>query len=69
MKYYIKCDSCGRFVSFKELQKSGGASWVFVPYTDISMEENIIRCKVCTELYGKPFSRQSVVHELTSGVF
>ena len=49
----IKCDRCGRFISYKELEQGGGSSQCFIPDSEISYEEDGYRCKKCTNLYGK----------------
>lgn len=59
MKYDIKCDCCGRFISYKQLELDGGASSAFVPDSDVSYEENIFRCKSCTETKGMATPYQS----------
>jgi len=53
-----KCDHCGKFIGHAELINGGGASWLFVPDTQVTHEEIRFRCKLCTGLYGKPHSSQ-----------
>lgn len=59
MKYDFKCDLCGRFINRKEFEPNGGASYSFVPDSDVSREENNYRCKKCTELQGQSHPHQS----------
>lgn len=65
----LRCDTCGKITSFKEMKKNGGASWVFVPGSDVSIEENYFRCKICTDNLGKLEPSQNVVNELCSGIY
>lgn len=62
--YTPKCDSCGRFFSYNQ----PGSSWVFVPDSDISYEENKVRCRECTERHGRPIPLQTVNIDICSGV-
>ena len=59
----LRCDSCGRF-----MKEEIGSSWKFVPCSDVSYEENVIQCKLCTEKYGVPEPSQRVVRELCCGI-
>jgi hypothetical protein len=59
-----KCDICGRFFN----SKKAGTSWCFVPDSDVSTEENVVRCKPCTDKYGKPLPYQSVVIDRCCGI-
>lgn len=63
------CERCGRFLSYKEMHVGGGASWVFVPDTDVpTYEESRWRCRRCTEKHGPDQPFQRVVVEKCSGV-
>ena len=62
------CQRCGRFLSYKEMHKGGGASWVFVPDSDVSYEEDRWQCRRCTEKYGPDWPLQRVVEEKCCGV-
>ena len=62
--YRTKCDTCGKYMRYQE----PGSSWVFVPCSDLSYEENIDQCKQCTEKYGLPIPRQNVNIDLCSGI-
>jgi hypothetical protein len=55
-------------MSWHEMEKGGGASWVCVPDSDLTWEENYWQCRVCTEKHGKLHPMQYVVGELYSGV-
>ena len=57
MKYDIKCDLCGKFISQTELS-GPKSSYLFVPYSDVSYEEESYRCCICTSMHGKPVSVQ-----------
>lgn len=57
MKYDIKCDCCGRFISFDEFTISKGVA-LFIPDSDVSFEEMYHRCGKCVEKHGKPQSIQ-----------
>lgn len=57
----IKCDICGKFISYSELQKGGGASSCFIPDTEFTKEEHIFRCKSHTITAGIPESNQPAV--------
>ena len=48
----IKCDSCGKFVAYTELNENGGASNDFIPDSEYTTEEVRFRCKKCTEKLG-----------------
>lgn len=64
----IKCITCGKFLSNKEMQDGGGASWVYVPDTDLSYEENYWKCKRCTTRTGRLLPKQCVSLEFCSGM-
>lgn len=51
-RYDIKCDCCGKFIPYSQLQDGGGASHAFVPDSDVSYEEDKYRCNKCTEKHG-----------------
>ena len=57
----IKCDACGKFIPYIELQENGGGSSCFIPDSDFTIEENIFRCKQHTTASGIPQSNQSAV--------
>lgn len=57
MKYDIKCDCCGKFISQTELSDPK-SSYLFVPDSDVSYEEQRYRCVMCTSVYGEPVSSQ-----------
>lgn len=59
----IKCCSCGRF-----MRPGPGASWVFVPDSYVSYEENRWQCAQCTEKHGPIAPAQNVVVEMCSGI-
>lgn len=61
----IRCDNCGRFMVYRE----SGSSWVFVPDSAMSYEENAEQCKKCTDKDGALLSSQNVVDHLCSGVY
>lgn len=50
------CDRCGHFVN----PHTKGTSGFFVPDSDVSREEQVFRCKKCTDKYGAPIGSQSV---------
>jgi hypothetical protein len=56
----FKCDNCGKFIPYSQLNEGGGASSCFVPDSDVSYEEEKFRCKKCTEEHGKTIPSQSV---------
>ena len=58
MRDQIRCDRCGHYITYSELDKDGGASTVFIPDSEVSMEELRQRCKKCTEKYGPVKSYQ-----------
>jgi rubredoxin len=59
-----RCDRCGRFYRWRE----PGSSWVFVPDTPFTHEEDIDWCAKCTAKHGRPMSRQNVDSRKCSGV-
>ena len=65
----LLCDTCGKIKSFNELNSGSGSSWVFVPDSDISTEEETFRCKKCTNLVGKITPYQNVVEDLCCGIY
>lgn len=67
--YILLCDTCGKITSFKEMKKGGGGSWKFVPESDVSTEEDLFRCKKCTDRMGKPIPYQMVKEDLCCGVY
>lgn len=58
------CDRCGWYLNVRP-----GASWVFVPESETTHKEAVIRCKRCTEKYGRITPNQQVDNEIYSGVF
>jgi len=69
LDYPFKCCSCGKFIKYSEMEKNGGASWCFVPMSDVSYEEDKRQCRKCTEKHGAPIPMQSVKVEMCSGLF
>ena len=59
MKYSIKCNSCKRFIKYSDILNGLCAS-LFIPDSDVSYEEDLIHCKICTEKYGEPISHQQI---------
>ena len=57
MKYNIRCDNCGQFISYKSIEQNK-VSHIFIPDSDVSYEENIWRCEKCTMVHGKPVTNQ-----------
>lgn len=55
----IKCNSCGRFIAYKELGEHGGSSSAFIPSSEVSYEEQLWHCKKCTKEHGAPIPMQS----------
>jgi hypothetical protein len=68
LRYWNKCDTCGRFIAYREMEQGGGASWKFVPDSHVSYEESAWRCKACTEKDGAPIPRQNVRLDMCQGV-
>lgn len=64
----FKCECCGRFIKHSELCRGGGASWVFVPSTHMTHEEDRYRCKECTKTHGKITPIQTVREDMCCGV-
>lgn len=60
-KYDVKCDVCGKFIKYDDISE-GKASVLFIPDSDVSIEEIIFRCQKDVEKYGKPISNQSFVN-------
>lgn len=56
-KYDIKCDNCGKFIPYDDI-KNKKTSYLFIPSSQVSYEEEYHRCKKCTKLHGKPISKQ-----------
>jgi hypothetical protein len=61
----LRCDTCGRFIAYQE----PGSSWVFVPSSDITYEENKDQCKRCTDKHGPPLPKQNVQLHSCSGIY
>lgn len=59
MKYDIRCSNCGKFISWKTLEK-GTSSQTFIPDSLISYEEIKYHCERCTKKYGRPIPNQFV---------
>lgn len=53
----LKCDSCGRFISWKDLGDRK-ATEMFIPDSEVSTEEYSHHCPSCTAKYGVPKSYQ-----------
>lgn len=66
-----QCDNCYKFAPYANFIAGGGGSWCFVPGTDIpgSYEEDVHRCRTCTQVYGAPLPQQRVRVEICSGVY
>jgi hypothetical protein len=64
--YDIKCDTCGRFMKI-EL----GASWVFVPATEMPGEwgDERQRCRRCTELLGPAQCNPKYRADMCQGIY
>lgn len=62
--WQIRCCTCGQFMVPRTL----GASWVFVPSSDVSYEEDRWQCAKCTKLHGPIEPNQAVRVEMCSGV-
>jgi hypothetical protein len=45
----IKCDLCGRFISYKDLQNDEAYNIMITPDSDISFEEFEACCKSCNK--------------------
>jgi len=59
-----RCCSCGKFFPHAQV----GSSWVFVPDSDVSCEEDRVQCRACTEVLGPLAPNQSVCVDQCSGV-
>ena len=59
----LQCDKCGKFMT-----QLDGSSWVFVPDSEVSYEENKTRCVSCTQKYGVPIPNQNVNWEVCTGI-
>jgi len=59
-----RCCSCGKFFPHGQT----GSSWVFVPDSHMSYEEDRVRCRACTETLGPLTPNQSVRVDKCSGV-
>lgn len=57
MKYSIKCDTCGKFISYVDII-NGRVRELFTPDSDVSREEHYYRCLPCVEIHGAPQSVQ-----------
>lgn len=55
-----KCAECVRFFKRREMDEGGGASWVFVPDSDLTYEENYWVCAACTRNGKVAMPRQCV---------
>lgn len=45
----IKCDWCGQFISYMDLDSNKAYNKMITPYSDISFEEMESKCKKCIE--------------------
>ena len=63
MTWDIRCDTCGR-----SMVPGPGSSWVFVPDSCLSYEENRLQCAPCTEKHGRLTPSQNVVESMCCGV-
>ncbi len=61
----VRCDTCGRFMIGRE----PGSSWVFVPGSDVSYEEDKEQCKKCTLKFGALCPSQSVRLDICCGIY
>jgi hypothetical protein len=59
----LRCDRCGKY-----MKREIGSSWVFVPDSQISIEEDVGYCKACTKKHGKPVPWQTVNIDMCSGI-
>lgn len=57
-----KCDWCGRFVSLTQK----GVSRYFVPDSELTNEDNGIRCIICTQKHGEIPPSQGCVQKYCS---
>lgn len=57
---HLKCDTCGKFFSPKELNENSGGSTCFVPDSEVTIEENKEQCAECTKKYGRIQPEQTV---------
>jgi hypothetical protein len=62
-RYDFRCDACGKFMTAQK-----GSSWVFVPDSLLTTEENSQRCVLCTKKYGKITPNQLVRIDLCCGI-
>jgi len=51
----LRCDTCGKFIILEAAK-----SFVFVPESDVTYEENLIQCVSCTNRLGPIIPKQSV---------
>jgi hypothetical protein len=58
-----RCDTCGKF-----MVQSPGCSFVFVPDSDLTYEENLIQCNNCTSKHGLILPSQSVNPKYCCGI-
>ena len=58
----LRCDGCGRYVAYKEVEPGGGASECYVPDSHFGPEETLVHCKRCTDTHGMPLPKQSGVN-------
>ena len=61
--HQIKCCSCGKFMT-----PEPGSSWVFIPDSYLSYEEDRWQCKKCTEEFGPITPTQSIREDMCCGV-
>lgn len=52
-KWNIKCDVCGHFIPASELATDGGASYDFLPDSEVTTETHAHRCAKCTVKHGR----------------
>ena len=56
VKKNMRCDRCGKYFAANE----PGSSHMFVADSDLTVEETVNYCKLCTACYGPANSRQFV---------
>lgn len=56
-KYDVRCNCCGKFIKYDDIS-TGLASMVFIPDSDVSYEELLFHCRICTKTHGKPTTTQ-----------
>lgn len=44
-----RCEACGRFVPYSQMERDGGASFRFTPLNEFGPEESEWTCKSCVK--------------------